>query len=396
MTTLQLDSSSKSPDPSQPTGSKRVYLSPPDMTDLEWDALRRAFDSGWVAPIGPEIDAFEAEFADYVGVKYAVAVSSGTAALHLALQCLDIGSMTEVITASLTFVATPNAIRYAGSSPVFVDSETLSWNIDAEHVERAVLSRRMAGKKVSAVMAVDLFGQCADYEKLKKVCHDYNLYLIEDAAEALGATRSGKPAGAFGDLACFSFNGNKIITTSGGGMLVTDNPDWAKRAKHLATQARVPAPHYQHDEIGYNYRISNLLAAIGRAQLSRLDEIVAKRRRTFATYQRTLDGLPGLTFMPEPADSSGTRWLTCATIDPVLFGCERNDVIAALAAKDIESRPVWKPMHLQPVYGDSPIFGGDVAEKLFATGICFPSGSSLSDEDLGRVCRTVQECQAEG
>jgi dTDP-4-amino-4,6-dideoxygalactose transaminase len=360
------------------------------MSEDERDSLLSSFDSGWVAPVGPDLDAFEKEFADRIGAKYAVAVSSGTAALHLALNALGVGHNDEVVTSTLTFVATANAIRYTGAQPVFIDSEAYSWNLDPDLLAEELHSRQSSGRQVAAVIAVDIFGQCADYQRILDICARYGVPLIEDAAEALGARYLDKPAGSFGKIACFSFNGNKIITTSGGGMVVTDDQQCAERIRHLSTQAREPAVHYEHRELGYNYRLSNLLAGIGRAQLRRLDSFVARRRAIFDYYRKELGDLPGLQFMPEPEACWSTRWLTCVLIDETEFGASRDDVMAALDEQQIESRPVWKPMHLQPLYCQHPIRGGDVAKRLFETGLCLPSGSSLTDQQLRRITEIIK------
>lgn len=370
--------------------SKRIYLSPPDMSDLERNSLLRAFDSGWVAPVGPDLDAFESEFAEYVGVKHAVAVSSGTAALHLALCAVGVRGGDEVLTSTLTFVATANAIQYVGAQPVFVDSELRSWNLDPILLEEELECRHRDGRQVAAVIAVDVFGQCAEYELINQVCASYGVPLIEDAAESLGARYHGDPAGTLGQIGCFSFNGNKIITTSGGGMVVTDDESCGEYIRHLATQAREPALHYEHRQLGYNYRLSNLLAAVGRGQLRRLDSFIARRRAIFEYYRSRLNELPGLQFMPEPDGHFSTRWLTCVLIDESEFGASRDDVIAALAEQQIESRPVWKPMHLQPLYRDSPVRGGKVGERLFQTGLCLPSGSTLTDDQLSKITEIIR------
>jgi dTDP-4-amino-4,6-dideoxygalactose transaminase/lipopolysaccharide/colanic/teichoic acid biosynthesis glycosyltransferase/glycosyltransferase involved in cell wall biosynthesis len=368
----------------------RIYLSPPHMSSQERDLLLDAFDSNWIAPLGPHVDAFEREFAAKLGIEHAVALSSGTAALHLALLVLGVESGDEVATATLTFAATANAIRYAGAAPVFIDSQPGNWNLDpallAEEIEDAL--RR--GRPLKAVLAVDVFGQCADYEPIRKLCDFYEIPLIEDAAEALGATYRGKPAGTLGRIGCFSFNGNKIITTSGGGMLVTARKDLADRVRHLATQARDPAPYYQHSQIGYNYRMSNLLAAVGRGQLRVLDQRVAQRRANFRFYRQALGDLPGLAFMPEHPAGCSTRWLTCITLDPDASAAGPEDVRLALEAENIEARPLWKPMHLQPVFRGCRTRGGPIAEQLFCRGLCLPSGSDLSAADRARVVEIVR------
>jgi dTDP-4-amino-4,6-dideoxygalactose transaminase len=367
----------------------RVYLSPPHMSPAERELLLEAFDSNWIAPLGPHVEAFERELAEKVGVDYAVALASGTSALHLALIILGIKPGDDVATSTLTFVATANAIRYVGANPVFIDSQSSSWNLDPEllAIELKEASRR--GRPIKAVLAVDILGQCADYEAIQALCREYQIPLIEDAAEALGATYHGKPAGGFGDIGCFSFNGNKIITTSSGGMLVTAKKEWADRARFLATQARDPYPHYEHSVIGYNYRMSNLLAAVGRGQLRVLDERVEKRRANYRFYQESIGKLPGIVMAPELPAGRSTHWLSCITVDPHRFGATCEDIRLALERENIESRPVWKPMHMQPVFSDCRVRGGAVSEGLFAQGLCLPSGSSLSAVDLNRIVEVV-------
>ena len=357
----------------------------------ERELLLEAFDSNWIAPLGPHVDAFETEFAARVGRRHAVALSSGTAAIHLALLLSGVGPGDEVLTSSFTFAATANAITYTGATPVFVDSEASSWNMDPELVEAALKQGREKNKLPKAVLAVDIVGQCADYAAIEEICQRYEVPLIEDAAESLGATYQERPAGSLGDFSCFSFNGNKIITTSGGGMLVTDCQEWADRARFLATQARDPAPHYEHSVVGYNYRISNLLAAIGRGQLANLEQHVSARRAIFDRYLQQLSQLPGIEFMPEPEGYRSTRWLTVLTIDPEQFGANREDVRLALEKENIESRPAWKPMHLQPVFSGCKMYGGQVCEQIFKSGLCLPSGTALSEDQQMRVIDRIRQ-----
>ena len=372
------------------TPAARIYLSPPHMSPDERALLLDAFDSNWIAPLGPHVDALEREFAAKLGASHAVALSSGTAALHLALLALGIEPGDEVATATLTFAATANAIRYVGATPVFIDSQPSSWNLAPELLAEELETSLRRGRPLKAVLAVDVFGQCADYEPIRKLCDFYAIPLIEDAAEALGATYRGRPAGTLGQIGCFSFNGNKIITTSGGGMLITERKEVADRVRHLATQARDPAPHYQHSQIGYNYRMSNLLAAVGRGQLRVLDQRVAQRRANFRFYRQTLGDLPGLAFMPEHPAGCSTRWLTCITLDPDASAAGPEDVRLALEAENIEARPLWKPMHLQPVFRGCRTRGGPIAEQLFCRGLCLPSGSDLSAADRARVVEIVR------
>ena len=371
---------------------ERIYLSPPHVFAREREFVADAFDSNWIAPLGPHVDAFERETAEVVGRDYGVALSSGTAALHLAIRMLGIGAGDEVLVSTLTFSATVNAIVYERAHPVLIDATPESWNLDPGRLVEELDRLGRLGRPAKAVIAVDLYGQCADYEPIEGACKRWGVPLIGDAAEALGASYRGRPAGSFGLVAALSFNGNKIITTSGGGMLMTDDEALARRARYLATQARDPAPHYQHSEIGFNYRMSNVVAAIGRAQLETLEERVALRRANFEAYRKALGGLPGVSFMPNAPHSRPTRWLTCLTIDPVAFGATREDVRLALERANIEARPVWKPMHLQPVFAGCRAIGGAVSQRLFDQGLCLPSGSSLQRADRDRVVDIVRQC----
>jgi pyridoxal phosphate-dependent aminotransferase EpsN len=374
----------------------RLLLSPPELAGTELELLGEAVRSGWLAPLGPQVDAFEREMCTRLDVPYAVALSSGTGALHLALLVCGVQPGDEVWLSDLTFAATANAVAYANATPVFIDSEPATWNMDPGLLERALDEAARAGRLPRAVIVVDLYGQCAELDRLTAACRTHGVAVIEDAAEALGASYHGRAAGSFGDLSVLSFNGNKIITTSGGGMLLSRCADWIDRARYLATQARQPARHYEHTEIGFNYRLSNLLAAFGRAQLADLDRRVAARRAINAAYRAALGNLPGWSFMPEAAGHTSTFWLTCATIDESRFGASRDAVLDALAAADIEARPVWKPMHLQPVFRSHRAIGGDVAESLFARGICLPSGSGLSASDIDRVVGVIRGMSRDG
>ena len=370
----------------------RIYLSPPHMSGLEYDRLEKVFASNWIAPTGPDVEAFEQEIAAEVRVGEAAALSSGTAALHLALRLLEVGPGDLVLCSNLTFAASAFAIRYVGAEPVLVDCDRTTWNVSPDLLEEALGVLADAGSLPKAVIVVDLYGQSADWDRIQETCGKYDVPIVEDAAEALGATYKDRPVGGFGRFGVFSFNGNKIITTSGGGMLVSDNEDAIARARKLASQAREPAPHYEHTEIGFNYRMSNVLAAIGRAQLDLLDERVDARRQVFDWYYTLLADLPGLEFMPEADYGRCTRWLTCLTIDPGEFGATREDIRLALEARNIESRPVWKPMHLQPVFKGTRLFGGSISRDLFDRGLCLPSGSALSKQQIEQVAATVQEC----
>ncbi len=370
--------------------AERIYLSPPHIGEAERAFVEEAFETNWIAPVGPHVDAFEREFAEAVGAEHAVAVSSGTAALHLALRHLGLEKGDEVLVSTFTFCASVNPVLYENARPTFIDSERASWNMDPNLLEDVLERRAEAGKRPKAVVLVHLYGQCADLDPIAELCEEYGVALIEDAAEALGATYKGGAAGSFGRAGVFSFNGNKIITTSGGGMLVTPEAEMARHAKKLATQAREDVPHYEHTEIGYNYRLSNVLAGIGRGQLQKLEERVTARRRNFDFYQKRLGALPGVAFMPEAPWGRANRWLTCLTIDPDAFGADREAVRQALEAENIEARPLWKPMHLQPVYAGYEAVGGAVAEGLFERGLCLPSGSALAEADLSRVARIVE------
>lgn len=371
----------------------RIYLSPPELSGTESAALVRAVEGGWLAPMGPDLDAFEAELAAVAGRRHAVAVASGTAALHLALLAHGVRPGDDVLVPSLTFVATANAVLYCGAHPVFVDSEDRTWCVDPSLVLNELEHRARAGRLPAAVMTVDLYGQVARCEELWQRCRELGVPLIEDAAEAIAAERGGRPAGSFGECAVFSFNGNKLITTSGGGALLTDDAAVRDRVRHLATQAREPVPHYEHREMGFNYRLSNVLAALGRAQLSTVHERVARRRETKAWYRELFSRVPGVTFMPDEPGGRPINWLTVLEVDPVVAGFSRDDIISVLAADDIESRPVWKPMHLQPQFSGAPLIARDsravVADRLFARGVCMPSGT-LDDAARRRVVDALQ------
>ena len=421
-----------------PTKS-RIYLSSPHLGTHEFEFVREAFATNWIAPLGPHVDAFEREFGQILqegteateknsvssvsscanSQMHCAALSSGTAALHLALKLVGLQRGEEVFCSSLTFSASANPIVYEGAKPVFIDSERASWNMDPALLEKALEDRKKKGKLPRAVILVHLYGQCADIDTIMAVCNRYGVTVIEDAAEALGAIyfsnktisqegteRTENQAsvssvsscakeeirpGTVGKLAIFSFNGNKIITTSGGGMLVSNDESLIKKARFWATQSRDPAPHYQHSEIGYNYRMSNVLAGIGRGQLRVLADRVNARRANCAYYEKAFADLAGVSFMPEAPWNRCTRWLTCILVDPAQFGVDREAIRLALEAENIEARPVWKPMHLQPVFADCDRFGGEVAEDLFNRGLCLPSGSNLSEDDLQRVVDVVRK-----
>ncbi|WP_445636763.1 Pyridoxal phosphate-dependent aminotransferase [Nostoc sp. DSM 114161] len=371
--------------------NKPILLSTPHMGDRELELVKEAFKTNWIAPVGPHVDAFEEEFCQVINARYAVALSSGTAALHLALRLVGVEAGDEVFCSTLTFIASANPIIYLGAKPVFIDSDRTSWNMNPELLAEALDNRAKIGKLPKAVVLVHLYGQSADIEPILQACNHYGIPLIEDAAEALGATYKGRALGTFGRIGIYSFNGNKIITTSGGGMLVSDDLELVEKARFLATQARDRAPHYQHSQIGYNYRLSNVLAGIGRGQLSVLNERVTARRCNFEIYSQALKNLPGIEFMPEANYGYATRWLTCITIDPEAFGANREQLRLALIEQQIESRPVWKPLHIQPIFAECECFGSAVAEDLFTRGLCLPSGSNLTNEDLKIVITQIQK-----
>jgi dTDP-4-amino-4,6-dideoxygalactose transaminase len=374
----------------------RIYLSPPHLGRHELNYLHKAVEDNWVAPVGPNIDGFEADICAAVGVAHCVALNSGTAALHLGLLLLGVGPGDEVLCPSFTFVATANAITYCGATPVFVDSEADTWNMCPERLREALADRHRLGKKPKALLLVHLYGMPAKLDELLAIAAEYELPILEDAAEALGANWQQRPLGSFGQVGVFSFNGNKILTTSGGGALVTADAGLARRARFLATQAKDDAPHYQHSEVGYNYRLSNLLAGIGRGQMELLPDRVKRRREIFNWYREHLAGLPGLALAPatEPTGSRANRWLTTLLLDPAATAATPETVRQHLETRRIESRPLWKPMHLQPLFASAPMYGGAVCADLFARGLCLPSGTAMGDEELRRVAKAVREALA--
>jgi dTDP-4-amino-4,6-dideoxygalactose transaminase len=369
----------------------RIYLSPPDVGEDERKLLLDAFDSNWIAPLGPHVDAFEKELAAVAGTDHAVALISGTAALHLALLLCGVGPGDEVLVPSLTFIASASAVIYLGGVPVLVDSSPSTWQVDPVLLSETLEAKKKTHKLPKAIVTVDLYGQAADYDPITALADDYGIPLVSDAAEALGASYRGKPAGSFGDMAVFSFNGNKVITTSGGGMLVTNSAELAGRARYLSTQAREPVVHYEHLEVGFNYRLSNLLAAVGRGQLRNLDSKIARRKAINENYRAALGEVPGIGFMPVASYGEPNYWLTCITVDPEAFGSDRETIRQALEARNIESRPTWKPLHLQPVFKDLETVGGSVASAIFRSGLCLPSGSSLTDKQQQMIIDTVLE-----
>lgn len=372
--------------------TKRIYLSPPNLSGRERELLLEAYDSNWITTLGPHVDAFEREMCEKIGVKDAAALASGTAGLHLALLMLGAKAGDEVLCSDLTFGASANVISYVGATPVFIDSSRDTWNMDPALLAEELNTCAKNNKLPKAIIVVDLYGQCADYKPIIEICKNYGIPIIEDAAETLGSTYNGAPAGKFGEMGVFSFNGNKIITTSGGGMLVSDNEQYIQMARYLSTQARDPAAHYQHSRIGYNYRLSNLLAAVGRGQLEQLEEKVAKKRTINKFYRNNLGDLPGIEFMPEASYGESTFWLTVVLISPEEFGADREAIRLALEAQNIESRPIWKPMHLQPVFKGCRVRGRSISEDLFRRGLCLPSGTQLTEEDLEQIVKTVKNC----
>jgi len=370
---------------------KRIYLSPPHLDGREKELMIEAYESNWITTLGPQVDLFEKEICQKINIGHAVALSSGTAALHLSMILLGVQPGDEVVCSDLTFAATANAIKYCGAHPVFIDSDRSTWNMNPTLLEEELAPCAKYGRLPKAVVVVDLYGQCADYNSILEVCSKYDVLVIEDAAEALGANYKGKAAGKFGVMGVLSFNGNKIITTSGGGMLVSDDESYVKKARYLATQAREPAPHYQHVQVGYNYRLSNILAAIGRGQLERLEVKIAKRRAINQYYRKTLRDIPGIEFMPEAPYGRSNGWLTVILITPSRFGLDREGVRLALEAENIEARPLWKPMHLQPVFGDCRIRGGEAGEDFFTRGLCLPSGTQLTEDDLDKITGIIKK-----
>ncbi|MEI4801776.1 DegT/DnrJ/EryC1/StrS family aminotransferase [Bacillus sp. NPDC077411] len=373
----------------------RIFLSTPHMSGNEQKYIQDAFDTNWIAPLGPNVDAFEEELASFVGTRDAAAVSSGTAAIHLALRLLDVQKGDKVFCSSLTFIASANPIMYLGAEPVFIDSEPETWNMSPQALERALSDAHKEGKLPKAIITVNLYGQSAKMDEICSLCNKYNVPIIEDAAESLGSTYKGKASGTFGKFGIYSFNGNKIITTSGGGMLVSDDVEALKKARFFATQARDVAPHYQHSEMGYNYRMSNILAGIGRAQLEVLEDRVKARRLIFARYYQELSSIPGFYFMPELENTQSNRWLTALTIDEKETGISIQSLLEALAEENIEARPVWKPLHMQPLFEGMKYYSHSendhVAEQLFKTGICLPSSSNMTEIEQQRVIQCIKK-----
>jgi pyridoxal phosphate-dependent aminotransferase EpsN len=373
----------------------RIYLSVPHMGGTEEKYVHEAFSSNWLSTVGPNLEAFEREFERRLGLP-SVALGSGTAALHLALRLLGVGPGDEVMVSDLTFVASINPVRYLGAKPIFIDSDASTWMMSPELLAGALDRKARAGKLPKVVVPVHLYGQCADMDPILEACRRHGVAVVEDAAEALGSTYKGRQAGSMGDVNIFSFNGNKIITTTGGGMLSSANRDWVEKARFWSQQARDPGIAYEHTELGYNYRLSNVLAGIGRGQLEVLDERVSQRRAVAARYSEAFSDLPGWSAMPQASYGLHTNWLSCFLVDEAQSGMSRDGVIAALAARNIESRPLWKPMHLQPLYRDCEKVEGAVAERLFEQGICLPSSSSLGRGDQDRIIEVVRRCALTG
>ncbi|NVO84681.1 DegT/DnrJ/EryC1/StrS family aminotransferase [Hymenobacter terrestris] len=369
----------------------RLYLSPPHLGRHELNYLHKAIEDNWVAPVGPNLDGFEQDVCAFTGVAHALALNSGTAAIHLGLRLLGVGPGDEVLCPSFTFVATANPITYLGATPVFIDSETETWNMCPERLREALEDRQRQNRLPRALIVVHLYGMPCKLREIMVLAEEFGVPVLEDAAEALGATYEGKPLGSFGAVGVFSFNGNKILTTSGGGMLTTNNAAWAAKARAWATQARDDAPYYQHSELGYNYRLSNLLAGIGRGQMGLLDDRVKKRREIYAWYQEKLEDLPGLSFGPtEPATGRSNRWLSCLLLDPAETSVTPEQLRLQLETRNIESRPLWKPLHLQPLFASVPMYGGAVCTDLFTRGLCLPSGSALTETDLRRIADIIK------
>ena len=373
---------------------EKIWLSSPNMGGTERQFVQEAFDTNWVAPLGPNVNGFEKDLESYLGDGVNVAaLSAGTAALHLGLILLDVQPGDEVICQSMTFSASANPIAYLGATPVFVDSEPETWNMSPEFLAAAIEDRLAKGKKVKAIIPVHLYGMPVNMEEISAIAKAYGIPVLEDAAEALGSSINGKMCGTFGDISALSFNGNKIITTSGGGALVAHDAAIVEKSRFLSTQARDQAPHYEHSHIGYNYRMSNICAGIGRGQMEVLQQRVERRRAIYDWYRQEMEGMPGISFVAEPEGYYSNRWLTTILIDPEKAGgLTRETLRLAFEARNIESRPLWKPMHMQPVFEKYPYFGNGLSEKLFEQGLCLPSGSNLTEADLARIKAVLQDC----
>lgn len=374
----------------QSIASERIWLSSPHMSGSEQKYIQEAFETNWIAPLGSNVDGFEQDVCNYTGSGHGAALSSGTAAIHLALKLCGVGIDDYVICQSFTFVATANAIMYEKAIPIFVDSEQDTWGMDPKLMEKAILHCISLEKKPKAIIPVHLYGMPVKMDEIMQIAQKYKIPVIEDAAEALGSTIQGRKCGTFGDFGVISFNGNKIITTSGGGMLLSNSKSKIEKARFLSTQARDEAPHYQHSELGFNYRMSNVLAGIGRGQMEVIEDRVNQRRCNYEFYKKTLSHIPGISFLEELDGYKSNRWLTIIVIDSKLTnGITSEQIRLALNAENIESRPLWKPMHMQPLYEKHPYFGNGVAMKLFNSGLCLPSGSNLTQEDLQKVVNII-------
>ena len=377
------------------TDEKRILLSSPHMSGHEMKYVQEAFDTNWIAPLGANVDEFEKELAEYVGTKSAVAVSSGTAAIHLALKLLEVEQNDLVFCSTLTFVATANPILYEKAIPVFIDSEPDTWNMSPDALRKAFKYAISINKMPKAVIVVHLYGQSAKIEEIIEICDSFNVPVVEDSAESLGASFKNKKSGTHGKFGIYSFNGNKIITTSGGGMLVSNDTEMINKARFLATQARNPAIHYEHSEIGFNYRMSNISAGIGRGQLEVLDQRVEERRNNFNEYRKKLKNIDEITFMPELKNSYSNRWLTTLIIDEEQSKVSQLEIIDQLSKNNIEARPIWKPMHLQPLFKNAKYFMHDTkldfSKKLFENGICLPSGSNLTQNEIDKVVNSIKK-----
>jgi len=375
--------------------SERIYLSPPHMGGEELKFVHEAFESNWIAPLGPQVSAFEKEVASYVGTKGALAVNSGTAAIHLGLRLLGVGPGDKVFCSTLTFIGSVNPILYLDAEPVFIDSEPESWNMSPNALKRALEDAAENNDLPKAVIVVNIYGQSTDMDPILDICDEYGVPVLEDAAESLGAFYKGKPSGTFGKYGIFSFNGNKIITTSGGGMLVSNDTEGLEKARFWATQAKDPASYYQHSEMGYNYRMSSILAAIGRGQLRVLGDRVKRRREIFDAYKSELGSIPGVGFMPEAEFGKSNRWLTVMTLDPEIIKKSPFELVDYLEEENIESRPVWKPMHMQPLFQGKKYYSHEenrsISDILFKTGICLPSGTAMTERDLERVIDAIRK-----
>lgn len=372
--------------------NKRIYLSPPHMGGNELNYVQQAFESNFIAPLGPMVNGFEKDFSELSGFAHCAALSSGTAALHLALRMLGVGPGDVVLASSLTFIGSVTPVTFLGANPVFIDSDYKSWNMDPDLLAEAVEYFISKGQKPKAVVPTDLYGQCADYDRILEILEPHGIPLVIDAAESVGSTYKDRHAGKGALMAAYSFNGNKIITTSGGGLLASDDEELIARARWLSQQAKEPLPHYEHKEIGYNYRMSNLVAAVGRGQLEVIQERVDRKREIFDFYEKSLGECAGISFMPEADYGRCNRWLSVVLIDEELFGANPDQIRIALEEHNIESRPVWKPMHMQPVFQKNKVFGGDVGEDLFKRGLCLPSGTAMTGEELERTVEIIKGC----